>query len=127
MAKGKTILMVVLVLGAAVGGLVLVQSRTVQAQEGAATMHKEFVGKKVEIYYREQEARHTGFECIFCFDATVKSVTDEGMFAHTTKKWIRNTYWAGENDIRVEDSVGKEYKHYLFIPWEAVRYVKIVK
>ena len=90
-------------------------------------MHKELVGKVVEIYYREQEPRHTGFECIFCFDGTVKSVTDVGMFITVTKKWFNNTYWEGKGDPRAESSIGKEYKHYLFIPWDSLKYIKIVK
>jgi hypothetical protein len=110
----------------AVAAFLLVPRQTVQGQEAGAGLAKSLSGANVEIYFKDQEARQTGFECIFSLDATVGSVNETGLFVSSTKKWIRNTYLE-DNKLRVEDGVQKDFKFSLFIPWTAVKYVKVVK
>jgi hypothetical protein len=101
--------------------------RDVAGQEGAAGLSKGLAGKTVELFFRDQEPRQIGFTCIFSMDGTVESVNDAGLFLAATRKWTRNTYWADKSDPRVEDSVEEAYKNALFVPWAAVKYVKIAK
>lgn len=116
----------VLVAAAAVTMLVF-PHRDVAGQESAAGLAKAFAGKSVELYFKDQEPNLTGFTTLFSLDGTVESVNETGLFLAAVKKWSRNTYWADKGDPRVEDSIGEEYKNNVFVPWAAVKYVKIAK
>jgi hypothetical protein len=127
MSPKKIVVGAAVLLAVAALAVFLFPHRNVSGQEAAAGLAKGFAGKSVEVYFKDQEPRLTGFTCIFSLDATVESVNDTGLFLNVTKKWTRNTYWAEKSDPRVEDSVGEDYKHHVFVPWSAVKYVKIAK
>lgn len=101
--------------------------RDVQAEGPSDPAVKELAGKKVWVFFRDAHAPYPEFETAYLMEGTAAAVSDTGIVMSTTSQGTNGfTLYVGSDkrDRKVKDS---EYKATIFVPWSAVKYVKIVQ
>ncbi len=80
--------------------------------------------RPVQVFFSEQFSPSTDYSCVHSMSGQITTTRDEGFFFQAREMRTTQRVVFPENEHKGTMSM-EEYSHLVFIPWSAVKYIKI--